>query len=195
LAKTAYPSLNLGLHAETELEPTSHIPDVLSTQISGTSSRVNRIREHIHLDIDHSCIQKQKHVDHTYSQSMGSNSQIHLNILECVPKISSTSEIVEKLEVDTRQISREERGLEISEADLNEGKSEETEQTMTDEEICEEVEKEESLTVVILEPPSTAAKIKPDTAFNCINTCITWAEENGVSAKDIIDDFKMKQLR
>ncbi|CAK1592361.1 unnamed protein product [Parnassius mnemosyne] len=91
---------------------------------------------------------------------MDSNSQIHLRILE-------------------------QRGHEISKADLNKGKTEETEQMMTDEEIFEEVKEEESLTE-ILGPPNTTAKIKPDTAFNCINTCITWAEENGVSAKDVI---------
>lgn len=27
--------------------------------------------------------------------------------------------------------------------------------------------------------------MKPDTVFNCFNIWVTWAEENGVSAKDI----------
>lgn len=81
-----------------------------------------------------------------------------------------------------------EKGFQISKEDLNswfEG-TEETEQIMTDEEICEEVQEEES-PVEILEPRTTTViKIKPDMAFNCFNTSITWAEENGVSAKDII---------
>lgn len=40
---------------------------------------------------------------------------------------------------------------------------------MTDEEISEEVHEEE-IFVEILEPPSTFTKIKPDTAFNGLNT-------------------------
>ncbi|XP_015187494.1 PREDICTED: jerky protein homolog-like [Polistes dominula] len=85
-----------------------------------------------------------------------------------------------------------ERGLETSEENLNswfEG-IEETEQIMTDEEICEAVqeeeEEEESLVEILEAPTATTVKVKPDKAFNCFNTCITWAEENGISAKDII---------
>ncbi|CAG4987678.1 unnamed protein product [Parnassius apollo] len=82
-----------------------------------------------------------------------------------------------------------EKGLETSEENLNswfEG-IEETEQIMTDEEIISEAVQEESF-VEILEPPTTttAIRVKPDNALMCFNTCITWAEENGMSAKDII---------
>lgn len=89
---------------------------------------------------------------------------------------------------DWQQILSERR-FEISEQDLNswlEG-TEEMEQIMTDEheDMCEEVKEEESLETF---DPATSpmAKIKLVTAFNSFNTCITWAEENGVSAKDII---------
>ncbi|CAG5048130.1 unnamed protein product [Parnassius apollo] len=82
-----------------------------------------------------------------------------------------------------------EKGLETSEENINswfEG-IEETEQIMTDEEIISEAVQEESF-VEILEPPTTttAIRVKPDNALMCFNTCITWAEENGMSAKDII---------
>lgn len=50
-------------------------------------------------------------------------------------------------------------------------------QMMTDVEICEEVQDQSLLE--ILEPLTTIAKIKPDTAFKCFNTCITCADENG----------------
>ncbi|XP_056639744.1 jerky protein homolog-like [Diorhabda sublineata] len=81
-----------------------------------------------------------------------------------------------------------EKGLETSEENLNswfEG-IEGTEEIMTDEEIvCEAVQEESS--VEILEPPTTTTvvRVKPDEALICFNTCITWAEENGISAKDI----------
>nr|CAD7423253.1 unnamed protein product [Timema monikensis] len=86
-----------------------------------------------------------------------------------------------RLEKDSRINSRE-RGHKISEADLNswfEGNNEEREQMMTDEEIWEEVLQEEEGLTEMLEPPTTTQEIKSDTAFNCFNTCITWAEENG----------------
>lgn len=69
------------------------------------------------------------------------------------------------------------KGLEISETVLNswfEG-TEETEQMITDEEICE-IQEEESL-AEILEPPTAVAKIKADTALNGFNTCITGVEQ------------------
>lgn len=46
----------------------------------------------------------------------------------------------------------------------------------------------------ILEPPTTTTvKLKPDTAFNCFNTYITWAEKKGISAKVIIILQNMRQ--
>ncbi|KAH9628495.1 hypothetical protein HF086_017321 [Spodoptera exigua] len=89
-----------------------------------------------------------------------------------------------------------EKGLETSEENLNswfEG-IEETEQIMTDEEIISEAVEEESF-VEILEPPTTttAVRVKPDNALICFNTCITWAEENGMSAKDIIILCNMRE--
>ncbi|XP_045499486.1 jerky protein homolog-like [Colias croceus] len=65
------------------------------------------------------------------------------------------------------------RGLETSKEKLNSW----FEGIVTPEEICEAVMEEDM-------EPST--KIKTETVFNCFNTCITWAEENGISAKDII---------
>lgn len=35
-------------------------------------------------------------------------------------------------------------------------------------------------------PRRNIARIKLDAAFNCFNTCITWVEQHGVSARDII---------
>ncbi|CAG4953832.1 unnamed protein product [Parnassius apollo] len=59
--------------------------------------------------IDHCYIQKIKHMEHSYSQSMDSSFQSNLNILEGIqmPMIPSTSETVEMMEVDTQQILRE----------------------------------------------------------------------------------------
>ncbi|KAJ8715685.1 hypothetical protein PYW07_010167 [Mythimna separata] len=51
--------------------------------------------------------------------------------------------------------------------------------------IADEEEKEDERVEEILEEPTTTAKVNPDKAFDCFNTCITWAEENDVSAKDI----------
>ncbi|XP_044733536.1 jerky protein homolog-like [Chrysoperla carnea] len=74
-----------------------------------------------------------------------------------------------------------------------EASSEETQQMVIAEEICEVVLEDET-PVEILGPPTTAiAKIKPNTAFNCFNTCIKWAEENGVSANDIIILRKLRE--
>lgn len=70
---------------------------------------------------------------------------------------------------------------EISEADLNywfEG-TEETEEMMTAEENNWKAFRNIGAT-------NYYAKIKPDAAFNSFYTCITWPEENSVSAKDII---------
>lgn len=82
-----------------------------------------------------------------------------------------------------------ERGLETSEENFNswfEG-IEETEQIMTDKEIVyEEVQEGESFVEILESTTTTPVRVKPDDALNCFNTCITWAEENGISAKDII---------
>ncbi|CAG4953828.1 unnamed protein product [Parnassius apollo] len=65
--------------------------------------------EYVDPFIDHCYIQKIKHMDHSYSQSMDSSFQSNLNILEGIqmPMIPSTSETVEMMEVDTQQILRE----------------------------------------------------------------------------------------
>lgn len=54
------------------------------------------------------------------------------------------------------------------------------------EEICEAVQEEESHAEILEPPTMTIIKLKPDTILNCLNTCLTWAEENGVSAKEVI---------
>lgn len=110
------------------------------------------------------------------------------------PTMNDVSETEETNEWDTEDNvpiadwvqNLSEKGLETSEENLNswfEG-IEETEEIMTDEEIVREAVQEES-SLEILEPP-TAVRVKPDDALICFNTCITWAEENGISAKDII---------
>ncbi|XP_013167850.1 PREDICTED: jerky protein homolog-like [Papilio xuthus] len=78
------------------------------------------------------------------------------------------------------------KGFETSEENLIfwfEG-IEEREQIMTDEEILWETVKEESIDEILASP--TTVKVRPDDALFSFNTCITWAEENGISAKDII---------
>lgn len=57
---------------------------------------------------------------------------------------------------------------------------------MTHEEICEEVQEEESLVVISDPSTTTVAKRKRNTAFNCFSICIICAEENGIFSKDII---------
>uniref|UniRef100_A0A2A4K1H2 HTH CENPB-type domain-containing protein n=1 Tax=Heliothis virescens TaxID=7102 RepID=A0A2A4K1H2_HELVI len=88
-----------------------------------------------------------------------------------------------------------EKGWETSEENLNswfEG-IEETEHIMSDEEILYEAVQEESFEEK-LEPPTTSTvRVTPDDALICFNTCITWAEENGISAKDIIILHNMRE--
>ncbi|CAG4999775.1 unnamed protein product [Parnassius apollo] len=99
-------------------------PETSNVNEPNTTQRISRKRQrnpaswkqnikYVDPFIDHCYIQKIKHMDHTYSQSMDSSFQSNLNILEDIqmPMIPSTSETVEMMEVDTQQILREGRDL------------------------------------------------------------------------------------
>lgn len=55
------------------------------------------------------------------------------------------------------------------------------------------LQQEESIVEILEVPPPTTVKDKPNTAFNSFNTRITWAEENGISAKEIVTIRNMRE--